>query len=321
MDPVVTKPKRPLSSFNLFYRFKRQKVIALHHTNNNNDAVDVVVDKETITNLVKAEAGMEEYSEPGVLPDNITTDEIQSLRRANIVNKMRDNLLPREDTRSRSHRTNKNELNGAISFVELGRLMNSAWKECDAYAKSIFNELSGEGRMKYQERLREYKDYAARMGLDRKDSAGSTSTNSTTTKADGTKESTKKKRKKKRKSSIDASDSEEEDNTTEKNLRTNLGKLEGELQNAKLRLRVMELEACLARQTEVENQLRSQIQRIQQHGGMLPNILPAGACGLLNLVSASNLVAPPSPMRHDSNNATTFYRQDNKRGRYSYPDP
>ena len=320
MDPVVTKPKRPLSSFNLFYRFKRQKVIALHHTNNNNDD-NVVVDKETITKLVKAEAGMEEYSEPGVLPDNITTDEIQSLRRANIVNKMRDNLLPREDTRSRSHRTNKNELNGAISFVELGRLMNSAWKECDAYAKSIFNELSGEGRMKYQERLREYKDYAARMGLDRKDSAGSTSTNSTTTKADGTKESTKKKRKKKRKSSIDASDSEEEDNTTEKNLRTNLGKLEGELQNAKLRLRVMELEACLARQTEVENQLRSQIQRIQQHGGMLPNILPAGACGLLNLVSASNLVAPPSPMRHDSNNATTFYRQDNKRGRYSYPDP
>ena len=180
MDPVVTKPKRPLSSFNLFYRFKRQKVIALHHTNNNNDDVDDVVDKETITKLVKAEAGMEEYSEPGVLPDNITTDEIQSLRRANIVNKMRDNLLPREDTRSRSHRTNKNELNGAISFVELGRLMNSAWKECDAYAKSIFNELSEEGRMVYQERLREYKDYAARMGLDRKDSAdGSTSTNDT----------------------------------------------------------------------------------------------------------------------------------------------
>ena len=127
---LVPKPKRPLSAFNLFYRYKRQKVIALNDATNNN--------KETITNLVNASPGMEDYAcgrtATTTLPKGMSLEEVNKLRRLNIRKEMEGNLKPR-DSRTRSHRTDKNAMNGSISFVELGKLMNASWKGCDRFAQ------------------------------------------------------------------------------------------------------------------------------------------------------------------------------------------
>ena len=113
---IVPKPKRPLSAFNLFYRYKRQKVIAL------NDAIN---NKETIKNLVNTSPGMEDYvcgRTITTLPEGMSLEEVNRLRRLNIRKEMENNLKPR-DPRTRLHRTNQSAMNGSISFVELGKLL------------------------------------------------------------------------------------------------------------------------------------------------------------------------------------------------------
>ena len=67
--------------------------------------------------------------------------------------------------RDRQHRTNQNAMNGAMSFLDLGKLMNNSWKTVDEFAKEVFNDLAEEGRNMYREKLKEYNDYASRMGL------------------------------------------------------------------------------------------------------------------------------------------------------------
>jgi len=98
---LVPKPKRPLSAFNLFYRYKRQKVIALNDANNN---------KKTITNLVNASPGMEDYlcgrTTATTLLEGMSLEEVNKLRRLNIRKEMQNNLKPR-DSRTRLHRTNQ----------------------------------------------------------------------------------------------------------------------------------------------------------------------------------------------------------------------
>eukprot|EP00571_Detonula_confervacea_P013988 CAMPEP_0172305190 /NCGR_PEP_ID=MMETSP1058-20130122/6527_1 /TAXON_ID=83371 /ORGANISM="Detonula confervacea, Strain CCMP 353" /LENGTH=427 /DNA_ID=CAMNT_0013016713 /DNA_START=20 /DNA_END=1303 /DNA_ORIENTATION=+ len=158
------KPKRPLSAFNLFYRFKRQKVLdAISHSKANDD---------DITRLVDAAPGLEHCT-----PDeDASSHMVNDLRRKNIRNDLEGKLLPR-DTRDRAHRTNQGAMNGAMSFLELGKLMNSSWKSCDDFAKSVFHELAEEGRELYRRRLKEYNDRAISMGL-----AGCPEPKATTTK-------------------------------------------------------------------------------------------------------------------------------------------
>jgi len=43
--------------------------------------------------------------------------------------------------------------------------MNNSWKTVDEFAKEVFNDLAEEGRNMYRERLKNYNDYASRMGL------------------------------------------------------------------------------------------------------------------------------------------------------------
>jgi hypothetical protein len=46
-----------------------------------------------------------------------------------------------------------------MSFVELGKLMNTSWQDCDDFAKSVFRELAEEGRRDYRQRLEKYNAY------------------------------------------------------------------------------------------------------------------------------------------------------------------
>ena len=140
---LLVKPKRPLSSYNLFYRFKREKIIELGNTS-----------KAAITSMINAPPGLEDcYTAP---PPNATSDEINTLRKHNIRKDMEHNLSPRE-TSTRRHRKNTSAINGGMSFLELGKLMNASWqKNCDDVAKSVFDELANIGRDVYRQKLVEY---------------------------------------------------------------------------------------------------------------------------------------------------------------------
>ena len=159
---VIKKPKRPLSAFNLFYRFKRQKVLDALSTG----TIAKCDIEDHITRLVKASPGLEDRptddapEDEGSPPDASLND----IRRSNIRSDLVDNLMPR-DTRDRQHRTNQSAMNGSMSFLELGKLMNTSWKACDDFARTVFHELAEEGRQAYRLRLKEYNEYAARMGL------------------------------------------------------------------------------------------------------------------------------------------------------------
>ena len=63
---------------------------------------------------------------------------------------MASNLLPR-DTRARFH--GKSNLNGIVSFLEMGTLMRASWKDCDEFSVVIFRELAEYGRELYRQRL------------------------------------------------------------------------------------------------------------------------------------------------------------------------
>ena len=128
---AMTKPKRPLSSYNLFYRFKRQHIIELGKGSK----------KDDIIALVAIQPGLEN-TYPNIPTDATNTmsvDEINELRKTNIRNDMINNLCPRE-TSTRRHRKS-NAMNGEMSFLELGKLMNSSWQSCDEFAKVCISYL------------------------------------------------------------------------------------------------------------------------------------------------------------------------------------
>ena len=139
----LPKPKRPLSSYNIFYRFKRQKTIEMGGN----------VNKDDIITLVRTPPGTESsYPSP---PADATPSELNEIRRTNIRTEMLNNLLPRETSRRR-HRKNTNAFNGEMNFLELIKLMNTAWTSCDEFAKSIFNELADTGRESYKVQIAEW---------------------------------------------------------------------------------------------------------------------------------------------------------------------
>ncbi|KAL7529807.1 hypothetical protein ACHAXR_003166 [Thalassiosira sp. AJA248-18] len=143
----LTRPKRPLSAYNLFYRFKRQKVLNAISLGN--------VSKDVITSLVQAAPGMEDY-DPAADDDDEATRSPRSLNehRIKIIREdLKDNLLPR-DTRARYH--GKTEMNGTMSFLEMGTLMRSSWKYCDEVAQGVFRELAEEGREVYRQKMEVY---------------------------------------------------------------------------------------------------------------------------------------------------------------------
>ena len=132
-------------------RFKREKTLELVKTGN--------ADKQAITNLIMSPPGLEEYQ--GIVPtastmaSKLTT--LNDIRKENIRKSFlrKDNLMPR-DTRTRTHRKNQSAMNGTMSFLELGSLVNTSWKSVDEFAKGIFNELADEGREAYRALMNDY---------------------------------------------------------------------------------------------------------------------------------------------------------------------
>ena len=93
---TLTKPKRPLSAYNLFYRFKRAKILEAHNAGDDS--------AETINRLISAVPGLEEHANVAAL----TLDEVRELSRTEIRAALVDNLSPK-DTTKRTHRKSHGE--------------------------------------------------------------------------------------------------------------------------------------------------------------------------------------------------------------------
>ena len=354
---ALPKPKRPLSSFNMFYRFKRQKVIELGKAS-----------KDDITALVEAAPGLENCYPPA--PQDASPQDINQLRKQNIRKDMENNLEPR-DTKSRRHRKNQNAMNGGMSFLELGKLMNTSWQNCDDFSKSVFNELADEGRELYKQRMKKYNDSRAILEdehrakvvhnaknkmqsptstiKDRLDyinllQYGSFNNNSnqqhnvesprsivsTTRYAPSPAAAQHRHYSSVQSPSSPPSPPEFKPNyqrlvsNNEGDLRASVQRLEEQLDEARLRVRVMELENNLSRQNEIEERLRMEVQarlsgvqqQQQQPAAMRQESDPlswlASASMVHSAMSRNALMHMMDDMRTD--NATT-YQEGNKKQR------
>ena len=171
MNPTTTltakdiqKPKRPLSAFNLFYRYKRQHIIRLLSSPSNSNGS---VNEDAVRCLIETAPGLEEYyntsSATGydaAAASASTQAEEDALRRHRICFELKN--LQARDLKTRAHRTS---MNCPIGFVELSKLMNSNWKACDDVGKAVFNEISQEIREVYRRQVKEYNDLCKALGI------------------------------------------------------------------------------------------------------------------------------------------------------------
>ena len=137
-----TRPKRPLSAYNLFYRFKRGKIIELqpHHGNGSDEH------KEIVRQIVMTAPGLEDCPAPS------SDDVMKKLRRDAIRSALVNNLLPTDNSK-RYHRKTHDAM---LSFLEMNKMMCSAWKSVDDFGRSVFEELAEEGKQDQLKRLAEY---------------------------------------------------------------------------------------------------------------------------------------------------------------------
>lgn len=135
------KPKRALSPYNLFYRFKRAKIIEASSNANT---------KKAVCEIVAALTGLEGY--PTNFKSTVAPDQLDEIRRTNIRLILEQQLLAK-DTTKRAHRKSSH---GFLSFVEMNSIMVDSWKKADKFTKDIFKELAEEGKKVYQQKLVEY---------------------------------------------------------------------------------------------------------------------------------------------------------------------
>lgn len=148
----MEKPQRPLSSFNLFYRYKRAVILEM--------TSGISTTKEDVLKILSATVGLED-ADDAVLqqssqqqqPPPGPTNEINIRRRNKVRDALKGKILPQNNGRRR-HRKSANSL--GISFSELGKLMTTCWKDVDPYGKDIFEELSEEGRQIYRDQMKKY---------------------------------------------------------------------------------------------------------------------------------------------------------------------
>ena len=141
-DKKIERPKRPLSAYNLFYRFKRDKILEAFK-NGGEDS------KEAIDHLIMAVPGLEDV--PSSFVTNMTPEQVQELRRSEIRSALQESLIPK-DTRNRRHRKS----HGALSFLEMNKVVVAGWRLVDDFTRSVFEELANEGRKMYHKRVAEY---------------------------------------------------------------------------------------------------------------------------------------------------------------------
>ena len=144
------RPKRPLSAYNLFYRYKRAKIIEFKATaiSGKNGGIS----KDDVYGLLARPPGIELHHPTGQIP----SDSLNEIRRSNIRKSMAQQLEAKSNTK-RSHRKST-ALGFKTSFGEMNKMMLDSWKGTDELSKGIFQELAEEGRQEYAVKMKKYKD-------------------------------------------------------------------------------------------------------------------------------------------------------------------
>ena len=119
------------------------------------------VDKDAIRCLIMTAPGLEEYYNTLDTTYAASTQaEVDALRRHRICYEL-NNLQARDHTK----RLHRKSMNGIFTFVELGKVMQTGWKDCDDVAKAVFNKLSEESREVYRQQMKEYNDLCKALGI------------------------------------------------------------------------------------------------------------------------------------------------------------
>ena len=150
----VNRPKRPLSAYNLFYRFKRQQLIEAGQNASGG------LSKEDVHRLVSTPAGLE-FSRPTFVPANC----IVQTQRYNIRQVLNHAKLHSNSQAKRSHR--KSQYAFKTTFVEMNEMMLKSWTAVDKDTKAVFAELHDEARKAYAIEMSEYFEERKREKLKR----------------------------------------------------------------------------------------------------------------------------------------------------------
>eukprot|EP00956_Cyclotella_meneghiniana_P035080 scaffold111178_cov50-Cyclotella_meneghiniana.AAC.1 len=113
------KAKRPLTPYNLFFRFHRIKIIQASSSGIN--------DRASILKLMNAKPGLEDTS--AVELERMNPSEMHAISRGIVRQEMQDKLLPFDG--KRSHR----KIPGTMGFADMSRLMCDEWKLVDESMK------------------------------------------------------------------------------------------------------------------------------------------------------------------------------------------
>ena len=148
---MPAKPKRPLSSYNLYFRFKRQHILEAFANGMPNT-------KGAVRALMAVPPGLEHCGAIGPL----SPDAMQTLCRDNIRKDLELHLSPKD----RDHRCDhQGSLHGAMSFAELATLIAEYWGCIDVFSRSVFEQLAQEGREVHAARVKEYEDHPRTIRL------------------------------------------------------------------------------------------------------------------------------------------------------------
>ena len=202
------RPKRPLSAFNLYYRYKRTKIIEAYESSSSKSVVDGYKESEVSSNAARTTEGQSSKNteatyanviyKPSFTSDNDKTtkydedtpmckDKIQELITATPGLESITNLadipperLP-EIARTEIHSVLKDNLsptkgerqhrksNGVgMTFVEMSKSMSTAWKYIDEVSLRIFEELAEQGRKVQAAKVLEYEKLLKEMCIDQK---------------------------------------------------------------------------------------------------------------------------------------------------------
>ena len=155
--PTAGYPPRALTSYNLFYRFKRFKILqALEEAGNNFSEEER--SKHIVTAIVAATPGLESY--PSLIGRTFlsSSSNVKELRRNEIHAVFHhENLSPKK--RIRAH--HRGPLGGHINTHELTRLISASWKDLDNFSRSIFDELANESKLIHLKRVAKFETSTA----------------------------------------------------------------------------------------------------------------------------------------------------------------
>lgn len=130
---VPSKPRKPLSAYNLFFRFERSRILRASEL----DCISFLKGQDGTLRIVRNKNSKIDFPDISSFPIDIIRDQIK-----------------KESTR-RTKRKNK-RAHGKISFTDMIQYMCKNWNNLDTKTRILFNTLAAEEKEKYAKQLMAY---------------------------------------------------------------------------------------------------------------------------------------------------------------------